>query len=104
MSVEAYLHGAMSVAAEDLSRICAACGLCCNGTLFGSVDLHDSEVALAERSHLPVVHPIEPGQAHFLQPCSLHVDGTGCSIYDERPGACRRYVCKLLEDVTGAAS
>jgi hypothetical protein len=94
----------MSAAPEDLSRICASCGLCCNGTIFGFVDLHDHEVAAAERNRLPLVQPVVPGSAHFALPCPRHVDGTGCSIYDERPGACRRYVCRLLEDVSAGSA
>ena len=94
----------MPTSAEDLSRICAACGLCCNGTIFGYVDLHDAEVALADKHRLPLVEPIEPGDARFRLPCPRFEEGAGCTIYEARPSACRRFVCPLLERARSGAA
>ncbi len=88
--------GPMPLTEADLSRICEACGLCCNGTLFGYVELRAAEVATAERHRLPLVEPAEPDDPSFRLPCPRHVEGAGCSIYAERPSACRSFVCPLL--------
>jgi hypothetical protein len=94
----------MSATREDLSRICAACGLCCNGTIFGYVDLHDAEVAAFEKHRLPLVEPIEPGNASFKLPCPRFEEGAGCTIYEARPSACRRFVCPLLARAASGAA
>ncbi len=81
----------------DLATLCRACGMCCDGSLFGRVDLEPEEVEPARRHHL---HVLENGRA-FTQRCTALVgaDGGGCrcAIYDERPRACRRFACRLYE-------
>ena len=81
----------------DLATLCQSCGLCCDGSLFGRVPLEPQEVEPARRNRLRI---IESGRA-FDQPCSV-LEATAdamraCSIYDERPLACRRFVCRLHE-------
>ena len=79
----------------DLARLCQSCGLCCDGSLFGRVGLQPEEVALARKMRLRVV---ESGKA-FDQPCAaLEADeGCRCSIYRERPLACRNFACRLYD-------
>lgn len=73
--------------------LCTACGMCCDGTLFGHVRLAPVEVANAMDAGLLVVS-LEDGRG-FLQPCSQLRCG-GCGIYERRPSPCRRYRCNTL--------
>src|SRR5688572_3259518 len=78
---------------EDLtSALCQACGMCCDGSLFGRARLDADEVPAAKKNRLRIV----ANGASFEQPCSALVDGA-CKIYDERPRACRGFVCRLRE-------
>jgi hypothetical protein len=77
----------------DGSHLCLACGLCCQGLLHEWAQLEPGETAAAERLGLPTfVHPKGPG---FTLPCPCHREGR-CTVYDERPGSCRGFRCKLL--------
>jgi uncharacterized protein len=85
---------AEGVLADELAELCAACGMCCNGVLFGSVAVENDagRMALAlqgfqfERS----------GRGwRFRQPCPART-GEGCRVYALRPGPCRVFVCRLL--------
>lgn len=72
--------------------------MCCDGSLFGRVPLDPEEVGPARKNRL---HVLDDGRA-FEQPCAaLSRSSSGrersCSIYDERPGACRRFACRLYE-------
>lgn len=78
---------------DDLTSVCRSCGLCCDGALFGRVSLQREEVDRARRKHLRV---IESGKA-FEQPCSALTGDRTCSIYDERPMACRSFACRLYD-------
>ena len=80
------------------ARLCASCGMCCDGVLFHSVELQagDSRRQLAS---LGMKLRIKKGVDYFLQPCSMHSEvGSSCScaIYDQRPLRCRRFDCKQL--------
>ena len=83
----------------DLEVLCQSCGLCCDGSLFGRVDLEPEEVEAARRHRLRVL----PGARGFEQPCAaLASSGPGlatrrCSIYGERPASCRRFACRLYD-------
>jgi hypothetical protein len=88
-------------ASADLSALCQACGLCCDGSLFGRVGLESNEVEGARKHRLHVVR----GGASFEQPCSALADDArgpverrGCTLYDDRPLSCRRFVCRLHEE------
>jgi len=87
----------MSDADSIVSRLCAACGLCCNGVLFHTVHLKpgDSPKAL---SALGLKLKKKQGQQYLLQPCPAHRDGS-CSIYDHRPTRCRLFECRLCEQI-----
>jgi hypothetical protein len=74
----------------ELATLCKACGLCCDGSLFGRVPLEPDEIAAARKNRLPIVRE---GNA-FEQPCSAYVHNT-CKSYDARPRACRRFTCRL---------
>lgn len=74
-------------------RLCAACGLCCNGVLFHSVVLQPGDSARALRAlGLKIKHR---GGAHFRQPCPAHQDSR-CTIYAQRPERCRLFQCRQL--------
>jgi hypothetical protein len=79
------------------TRLCAACGMCCDGTLFHSVVLQseDSARALAARG-LRIKRRRD--EAWFHQPCAAHQE-MSCTIYGERPTRCRRFVCRQLQGV-----
>ena len=77
----------------DGSRLCLACGLCCQGLLHEWAHLEPGETADAERLGLPTfMHPQGPG---FTLPCPRHHEGR-CTVYDERPSPCSGFRCKLL--------
>ncbi len=80
----------------DLETLCRSCGLCCDGSLFGRVPLAPAELPGAKKRRL---HVLGGGRA-FEQPCAaLSTLGTqcACSIYPDRPGACRAFTCRLYE-------
>jgi Fe-S-cluster containining protein len=78
------------------AKLCAACGLCCDGTLYGRVTLADTEGARLAPIRLPLaVH----GEGQVLpQPCAAH-GANGCTIYEMRPGSCARYECVVYKRV-----
>lgn len=82
------------------SRLCAACGMCCNGVMFHSMRLQpsDSERKL-ESLGLKVKR--RKGERHILQPCPAH-DGVRCTIYAHRPERCRLFECRQLKGVEAA--
>ena len=76
---------------QELETLCSSCGLCCDGSLFGRVPLEPSEREGAKKNKLRVV----ASGASFEQPCGAFA-GT-CRIYEERPRACRAFVCRLYD-------
>lgn len=81
---------------SDSSSICLSCGLCCDGTLIGFVQL--------EREEVPRVREIMPieeagGQGFFVHPCS-QLCGTSCQVYADRPKQCAAFQCGLLKKVS----
>jgi|GEM_PF-844599 len=79
---------------SDSLNICLSCGLCCDGTLIGHVQLSNEE--------LPTLRGImdiedENNNGFFLQPCNKYCDG--CSIYSQRPKQCADFNCGLLKSV-----
>lgn len=78
---------------SDLN-LCLSCGLCCDGSLIGFVQLDTDEI--------PRIKEImevedENGLGFFLQPCKKYCDG--CTIYEHRPKNCDKYNCELLHSV-----
>jgi len=91
-------------AAAASARLCATCGMCCDGVLFHSVELQkgDSSRALAA---LGLKLRRKKGVEFFLQPCSAHREEAGtcaCTIYDNRPMRCRLFDCRQLRGVAAA--
>lgn len=74
----------------ELAALCAACGACCDGTLFGRVSLGSSEDDRAARRRLALA----PDASSFNQPCPAH-STQGCTFYGDRPRGCRSYECLL---------
>ena len=83
--------------ASAASRLCSACGLCCNGVLFHTVKMQpaDSPKALAA---LGLKLKRKSGAQYLLQPCPAFC-GTHCSIYPARPERCRVFECRQLQRV-----
>ena len=79
------------------SRLCASCGMCCNGVMFHFVRLQpaDSPKALAA---LGLKLKRKRRQDCILQPCPAYRDAC-CSIYTERPVRCRAFECRQLQQV-----
>ena len=73
--------------------MCLACGLCCNGVIFGDLKLQAGDVAARLRS-LDV--PVSAGK--FLQPCPAW-QKCQCRIYSDRPAHCQHFECLLLKDL-----
>lgn len=81
---------------RDSDALCMQCGLCCNGTFYGSVLVADTESERLRRIGLRVVD--QDGVTAMAQPCSaLH--GCLCDVYTERPDACAKYECTLRKRV-----
>ncbi|RYZ37142.1 MAG: YkgJ family cysteine cluster protein [Myxococcaceae bacterium] len=77
-----------------LSTLCLHCGMCCDGTLFTQVPLQPNESGSLTRRGLALTAR-EDGAVVLPQPCAA-LDGRCCTVYTERPEACRRYRCQLL--------
>lgn len=75
-----------------LSQLCLDCGLCCDGTLFRYVAISGSEREELVRLGIGVGEN-RKGDVMWL-PCGK-LEGKCCSIYEARPGGCRRFVCAL---------
>ncbi len=76
------------------SRLCLACGLCCNGVLFHIVRLQPSDSRPTLQA-LGLRLKKKKKQFHFAQPCSLLKDNC-CGIYTARPERCRLFECRQL--------
>lgn len=79
---------------EPLEDLCRACGLCCDGTLFGLVPVTAEE---ARRTRLPLVRALGTPQ-----PCAALGADRACGVYADRPGACRAFVCRLAHERVAA--
>ncbi len=93
------------------SRLCKACGLCCNGAMFHQVRLQpaDSAKALAAAGLMlkhkrgmsfiqqpcPSFKPCKGGRAEVGAPCQ-------CSVYAARPERCRVFECQQLVRLAAA--
>ena len=86
------------------ASLCGACGMCCDGVLFHSVELQvrDNPRHLAS---LGLKLRRRKGIEFFRQPCSAlrsTQEGCSCGIYEERPTRCRSFICRQLQGVTSA--
>ncbi|SKB06040.1 hypothetical protein SAMN02745166_04408 [Prosthecobacter debontii] len=79
---------------EAASRLCLACGMCCNGVLFHIVRLQptDSVKALEKMGMKLSRKKTEP---YFNQPCRF-LQGCTCQVYEHRPTRCRLFECQQI--------
>lgn len=87
--------------AKAAATLCTACGLCCDGTLYGQVALEGASngplaLRLAKRGF--AILQDGGGATAFKQPCPA-LRGALCDMYEERPPACARYACLLRTNV-----
>jgi Fe-S-cluster containining protein len=78
-----------------VTSICVGCGMCCDGTMYRTVDVgqDDSIEILTSAGFVFTSRP--EGRTSFLQPCCAFGAGS-CAVYDSRPAVCRGYRCLLL--------
>ena len=81
--------------------LCTQCGLCCDGSLFGDVELAGRREATGLEI-LGVEIEDDGDREVLVQPCRA-LQGTRCSIYEHRPECCRTFECRLLRDVRRGA-
>ena len=90
-----------------IDQLCPACGLCCNGVLFGDVELQRGDDA-KKLAGLGVALFSKGRKKVFNQPCACFVGGL-CGIYEDRPARCRAFDCRALQrvqqgEITAAAA
>ena len=86
---------------RDDNSLCLECGLCCNGVIFGNVQLEPEDDAHLLQSLGLKFAPNRQSQIvnrKFLQPCTAFA-GCECKIYSDRPAYCRKFECLLLKSV-----
>jgi Fe-S-cluster containining protein len=83
-------------ARDTSASLCLSCGLCCDASFFGSVELQPADDAAALGALLPLER--KGDKVVFRQRCPA-LRGTCCSIYTQRPLICRGYRCRLLRGV-----
>jgi len=84
------------------SRLCAACGMCCDGTMFQIVRLQPGDKP-AELGRLGLKIRSRPTGFHMEQPCSALRENR-CTVYEARPARCRLFHCQQLLRVESGAS
>ena len=73
--------------------ICLSCGLCCDGTMFKRITL-----ALSDRGDVLAsagVKLISKGDRREMPLRCAALDGTCCTIYEDRPVRCGLFTCAL---------
>jgi uncharacterized protein len=78
----------------ESSKLCLACGLCCQGAFHGGAKIQPEEIPAVRRLGLPVLQSNEG--PIFPLPCPHHLDDR-CTVYGDRPSPCSLYQCKLLK-------
>ena len=76
------------------AQVCQACGLCCDGSLFARVPL-----TAEDRAPSALTVDTKPNGARSIRQRCTALSGTCCTVYEERPTACRGYTCLLYEAV-----
>lgn len=77
-----------------VTSICVGCGLCCDGTMYSTVDMVGEDRADVLTQAGITLSTRENTQL-FRQPCAAFSSGC-CSVYANRPRVCQRYRCYLL--------
>ena len=85
---------------KPAEQLCLACGLCCDGTLFGHVKLGPGDnVKKLKALGLPVsVSRSQTPVARFPQPCAALCADRTCRLYADRPVQCRIFECGVFKD------
>jgi Fe-S-cluster containining protein len=85
---------------EPAEKLCLACGLCCDGTLFDLVKLEaGDDAAKLKALGLPVT--VSRGKtpvARFPQPCAALCADRTCRLYANRPWQCRVFECGVFKN------
>lgn len=81
----------------EATELCTKCGLCCDGTFYGSVVIASDESERLARVGLRIVRD-DSGAGMMPQPCSA-LRGCLCAAYEERPASCADYQCLLRKKV-----
>jgi len=81
-------------APDVAARLCAQCGLCCDGVMFHTVQLQTGDSA-RELAALGLRLKRKRGHQFLLQPCPAFRNGQ-CAIYAARPQRCRLFECRQL--------
>ncbi len=76
------------------SRLCTACRMCCDGTLFEIVRMQPGD-SPAQLSRHGMRMRCRDGEYFMEQPCAALLE-TGCTIYSDRPSRCRQFNCQQL--------
>lgn len=84
------------------SRLCAACGMCCNGVIFSSMRLQPVDSA-RKLSILGLRAKNRKDGLHLPQPCPAH-NGSHCTIYADRPERCRVFECRQLKEIANGTT
>jgi uncharacterized protein len=79
------------------ARLCAQCGLCCNGVMFHTVQLQPGDSA-KDLAALGLKLKRKQGRHFILQPCPAFRHSQ-CSIYAARPERCRLFECQQLKRI-----
>lgn len=79
---------------EAATRLCTACGMCCDGTMFQIVRMQPGEVP-AELGKLGLKIRCRDGEYHMEQPCTALRENR-CTVYEQRPVRCRLFNCQQL--------
>ena len=80
---------------NESENLCISCGLCCDGTLIGFVQLDREELSPVKQL-MDIEQTGENGM--FFLPCN-ELGCNGCNIYSQRPKACRNFECGVLKSV-----
>lgn len=89
------------VSATWIDRLCTACGLCCDGTLFRDVRLTQADAPNRLR-RLGLTLEKRGTRTCLTQPCTAF-DGALCTLYADRPSRCRAFECRVLQRVANGS-
>ena len=84
------------------ATLCTRCGLCCDGTLFGDVEL----TGPAEATRLAALGldvDTDDADVELLSLPGRGLRGTRCSVYAHRPWCYRTFECRLLQEAERGA-
>ena len=85
----------LGAVSDEVSTLCRACALCCDGTLFAYVTV-PAEDAKALRARDAALEARKDGTFRLGQPCRA-LEARSCTLYAVRPGPCRSYACMLAK-------